>query len=157
MKMLTLINTNRMSPPVGPLGIEYVAGAARAAGIPTDVLDLCLVDDADAAIDEHFRRHEPVLVGLSFRNADDCFWPSCQSFLPDLAAVVTAVRRRSDAPIVLGGVGFSIFAERIVSLLAADFGVRGDGEGAIVELVSQLTGRRRFERVEGLIWRADGA
>ena len=27
--MLTLINTNRMQPPIAPLGLDYVAGAVR--------------------------------------------------------------------------------------------------------------------------------
>ena len=30
--MLTLINTNRMTPPIAPVGLDYMAGAARAAG-----------------------------------------------------------------------------------------------------------------------------
>lgn len=66
------------------------------------------------------------------------------------------VRRHSDAPIVLGGVGFSIFAEAIVARSGADFGIRGDGEGSLVALVNALRGRRRFERVPGLIWRDAG-
>ena len=154
--MLTLINTNRMTPPIGPLGVEYVAGAARAAGLDVDVVDLCLAGEPDAAVAEHFAAHEPELVGLSFRNVDDCFWPSGQSFLPDLVALVEAIGGLSSAPIVLGGVGFSIFAERIVEHCGADFGIRGDGEGAVVSLLAELRGRRRFGRVPGLIWRADG-
>ena len=31
--MLTLINTNRMIPAIGPLGLDYVAGAAKQAGL----------------------------------------------------------------------------------------------------------------------------
>jgi hypothetical protein len=30
--MLTLINTNRMVPPIAPVGLDYVAAAARRAG-----------------------------------------------------------------------------------------------------------------------------
>lgn len=62
----------------------------------------------------------------------------------------------TDAPIVIGGVGFSIFAERLVEYTAADFGIRGDGEQAIVSLLNELQWSRRFERVGGLIWRSDG-
>jgi radical SAM superfamily enzyme YgiQ (UPF0313 family) len=154
--MLTLINTNRMTPPIGPIGLDYVAAAARAAGCDVDVLDLCVADDPDAALRDHFRDRRCELVGLSFRNVDDCFWPSGQSFVPDLAETVRTIRTLTDAPLVLGGVGFSILAERIFGETQADFGIRGDGEQATVALLGELRGRRRFERVDGLLWRADG-
>jgi radical SAM superfamily enzyme YgiQ (UPF0313 family) len=154
--MLVLINTNRMMPAIGPLGIEYVAGAARAAGVDVDVLDLCLAGDPDAALSAYFGGRRPQLVGLSFRNVDDSFWPKAQTFLPELRGTVARLRELTDAPVALGGVGFSIFAERIVEYTGADFGIRGDGEQATLALLAELDGRRRFERVPGLIWRADG-
>ena len=153
--MLTLINTNRMTPPIAPLGVEYVAAAARAAGADVEVVDLCLAADPPAALAGHFARRQPRLVGLSFRNVDDCFWPSGQSFLPDLAETVRTIRRLTDAPVCLGGVGFSIFARRIVDYAGADFGIRGDGEAAAVSLLAELAGRRRFADVPGLVWRGD--
>ncbi|HUT30618.1 MAG TPA: radical SAM protein [Sedimentisphaerales bacterium] len=154
--MLTLINTNRMTPPIGPLGLEYVAGAARAAGIKVDVVDLCLADDPAAALKNYFASSQPRLVGLSFRNVDDCFWPRADWFLPKLAETVRELRSMTDAPIVLGGVGFSIFPERIVEYVGADFGIRGDGEQATVALLDELKGTRSFDRVGGLIRREDG-
>jgi radical SAM superfamily enzyme YgiQ (UPF0313 family) len=154
--MLTLINTNTMTPPVGPLGLEYVAGAVRAAGIETDVVDLCLADDPATILKDYFAANQLQLVGLSFRNVDDCFWPKADWFLPKLAETVSSLRSMTDAPIVVGGVGFSIFPERIVEYVEADFGIRGDGEQAIVSLLDELQGTRTLERVGGLIWRKDG-
>ena len=154
--MLALVNTNRMTPPIAPLGIEYVAGACRAAGVDVDVVDLCLAPDPEAELTRYFADHQPDLVGLSFRNVDDCFWPSGASFLPTLFGDITTIRSLTDAPIVLGGVGFSIFADRIVELTGVEFGIRGDGEQATILLHDQLQGRRRFEDVPGLLWRNDG-
>ena len=48
--MLTLINCNRMSPPIAPVGLEMVASAAQVAGISVDILDLCWEDDPCQAI-----------------------------------------------------------------------------------------------------------
>jgi radical SAM superfamily enzyme YgiQ (UPF0313 family) len=154
--MLTLINTNRMRPPIAPIGLDYVAEAAERQGLDVDVLDLGLREDPDAALNDYFSSGDPTLVGLSFRNVDDCFWPSAQWFVPELAELVRRVQALSDAPIVLGGVGFSIFADRIVEATGAEFGIRGDGEGAIAALYRQLQNGRAFETVEGLIWRRDG-
>jgi len=154
--MLTLVNTNTMRPPVGPVGLDYIAGAARCAGIEVDVVDLCLADEPLRTLESYFAGHSPQLVGVSFRNVDDCFWPSAEWFLPKLADTVSTIRSMTDAPIVVGGVGFSIFAERIVEYADTDFGIRGDGEQAIISLHNQLQGAKRFELIDGLIWRADG-
>jgi radical SAM superfamily enzyme YgiQ (UPF0313 family) len=155
--MLTLINTNTMVPPIGPIGLDYIAAAARTAGINVDVVDLCLADDASKTLREYFETNCPQLVGISFRNVDDCFWPSAKWFVPDLADTVRRVRSMTDAPIVIGGVGFSIFAQRVVEYVGADFGICGDGEHAIVSLYGELQHSRRFESVDGLIWRSDEA
>jgi len=151
--MLTLINTNRMVPPIAPIGLDYVAASVRKAGIDVDVLDLCLCDDPDAALRNYFAAHSPELVGISFRNADDSFWPSAEWFVPALAETIRNIRTLTDAAIVLGGVGFSIFAERIVEHTGADFGIRGDGEKAVISLLKELRRGRGFERIDGLIWR----
>jgi radical SAM superfamily enzyme YgiQ (UPF0313 family) len=150
--MLTLINTNTMQPAIAPVGLDYIAGAAQQAGIEVEVIDLCLADDPAATLRDYFSKHNPELVGLSFRNVDDCFWPSCQWFVPRLAETIQSIRQLTEAPIVVGGVGFSIFAEQIVEHTKADFGIRGDGEQAIVELYEQLQNRRQFDKVAGLTW-----
>lgn len=145
-----------MIPPIGPIGLDYIAGTFRNAGIDCDIIDLCLSDDPAGTLENYFATHSPQLVGISFRNADDCFWPSAKWFVPDLTSTVNKIRNLTDAPIVIGGVGFSIFAKQIVEYTNADFGIHGDGEYAMVSLFNELQGSKCFERVAGLIWRNDG-
>jgi radical SAM superfamily enzyme YgiQ (UPF0313 family) len=154
--MLTLINTNRMVPAIGPLGLDYVAGSARQAGLDVEVLDLCFEDEPAEAMKDYFLDRSPEVVGLTFRNADDCFWPSADWFVPGLKDAIETIRSMTDAPVVIGGVGYSIFPEQILEHTDADFGIRGDGEAAMVALVKELRGRRRFEDVPGLLWRDNG-
>lgn len=151
--MLTLINTNRIIPPIGPIGLDYVAAAAHRAGIDVEVLDLALAGEPADTIKEHFQAREPELVGISFRNVDDCFWPSADWFIPGLQDVVRIVRSATNAPIAVGGVGFSIFGRSLFEHIDVDFGICGDGEQAIVALVRQLQGPRKFTDVPGLIWK----
>ena len=155
--MLTLVNTNRMTPVIGPIGLDYIAASVRQAGIDVELLDLGLADEPARAAKEYFGRRNPELVGLSFRNADDCFWPSADWFVPGLKNTVETIRSLTDAPIVVGGVGFSIFAKSIFEYVNPDFGICGDGEAAMVALASQLRASQRFEEVPGLIWRENGA
>ena len=149
--MLTLINTNLMRPAIAPIGLDYVAGAARAAGIDVRIVDLCLAADSADALRQHFRANAPALVGISFRNVDDSFWPSMASFLPVLAETVKTVRGLTAAPIVLGGAGFSIFPREILDFTGADYGIRGDGEAAVVMLYRKLMTRQPVDAVPGLL------
>ena len=153
---ICLINSNRMVPGIGPLGLEYVGGAVRRAGIGVDLVDLCLAEDADLRLEQYFAGHEPALVGVTFRNVDDCFWPSCRSFVDDMTVLIRRIKDLSGAPVVIGGVGYSIFGRRLVEYAGADFGIVGDGERPIVELFEQLRDGRRFGQIAGLVWRSDG-
>ena len=142
-----------MAPLIGPIGLDYVAASAEKTGIDVEVVDLGLADQPEKVIKDYFSTRVPELVGLSFRNADDCFWPSADWFVPKLKDTIKAIRAVTNAPIVIGGVGFSIFARSIVEYTGADFGILGDGETAITELYRQLKAARRFEDVPGLVWR----
>jgi len=134
-----------MKPPIGPIALDYIAGATVQADIETEVLDLCFCEDPDKTLGEYFAANTPQLAGITFRNIGDCFWPSAQSFVPDLIDTVKKIKKLSDAPIVIGGVGFSIFARRLIECTDADFGIRGDGEQAVVRLYNELQGSKCFE------------
>lgn len=155
---ISLVNTNRMTPPIAPIGLDYLAAACRPEGLDVDVLDLAWAEDADAAIRAHFAANEPDLVGLSFRNVDDSFWPSAAWFVPELRRLVGRIREATDAPVVLGGCGYSIFAEEVLLATGAEFGIRGDGEAALPALARELARPRkgaapRLSHVPGLVWR----
>jgi radical SAM superfamily enzyme YgiQ (UPF0313 family) len=152
--MLTLINTNTMTPPIAPVGLEYVAEATIQAGMDVDILDLCLTKDRTRALSEYFSMHSPDLIGLSVRNADDCFWPSCRWFVPDFMDLIKILRTLTQAPIAVGGVGFSIFGTPLYDLLNVEYGLRGDGETALPALVRALQGRCDLSSVPGLIYRS---
>jgi radical SAM superfamily enzyme YgiQ (UPF0313 family) len=145
-----------MLPAVGPLGLDYIAGGAKQAGIQTDVLDLCLAADPLKTIEQYFSTHTTELVGVSFRNVDDCFWPSAAWFVPGLKDTIRIIRSMTEAPIVIGGVGFSIFSESILKYTGADFGIHGDGETATISLIDQLQNAGKFTEVPGLIWQKEG-
>jgi radical SAM superfamily enzyme YgiQ (UPF0313 family) len=148
--MLALVNRNRMEPPIAPIGLEYVGRAARAAGIPTRIIDLGLTGSPDQALAKGLAE-DPLLVGVTFRNVDDCFWPSAAWFVPELTHLVCRIRELCDAPIVLGGVGFSLFGAEIVALTGADFGLCGDGEQSTVALYEALLNGTDLGSVPGLV------
>ncbi|MBN1127186.1 MAG: radical SAM protein [Sedimentisphaerales bacterium] len=150
--MLVLVNTNSMQPPIAPIGLDYVGTAARQAGIEVELLDLCIAADPNSTIKNFSDHREASLVALTFRNVDDCFWPSAQWFVSVLIETIQAIRSVTDAPICLGGIGFSIFPERIMEYTKADFGIYGDGEKTLSDLYHALRQGDRVDSIEGLLW-----
>ena len=135
---IALINTNRVRPPIAPIGLDYVAEALHAAGHSVKLLDLSWEENAESSISLFLNQSNFGMVGMTLRNTDDCSFANCQSFLPGFIDLVQTVRASTGAPIVVGGVGFSVMPERILSLSNADFGVWGEGEFAVAELANRL-------------------
>ncbi len=151
-----LINTNISRPPVSPVGMEYVAEALTGSGICVRVLDLSFEKDWAGAIEKEIKNCEPVAVGLAVRNTDDCSFSTRKSFLPWICDVVRKVRSFTEAHVILGGGGFSVMPEAILGMTRADFGISGDGEEAMPELVGCLLNNKNVSTIPGLVyWRGD--
>lgn len=153
---VALVNTNRIKPPISPIGLEYVAEALNLAGHHVQVLDLCWADDWSSDIVRFLDKTSFGLVGVTLRNTDDSAFTSRQSFLAEFAEMVNTVRNHVDALIVIGGVGFSVMPEQVLSLCRADAGVWGDGENALVELANRIEGKREWLDLPNLIWCRNG-
>ena len=121
-----------------PLGMGLVAATARRAGHEVSCLDLLGADDPHMAVTTAIGRTRPQVIGVSVRNIDDQNAEAPRFFLEQVKDVVAACRAGSDAPIVLGGAGFSIFPDEVLAYLAADYGIAGDGEVALVALLDRL-------------------
>jgi radical SAM superfamily enzyme YgiQ (UPF0313 family) len=151
MKVL-LVNTNRMKPPIAPIGLDYLADSLRNAGHELSLLDLCFAGNVEQEIAASATSFTPEVVAVSVRNTDDCFYASGAFFLPGVREIVYTLRQYSDAPVVLGGVGFSIMPEAAVEYCGADFGIAGEGEDACVRLLAAIKSGAELEQVPGLVW-----
>jgi radical SAM superfamily enzyme YgiQ (UPF0313 family) len=154
---IALVNTNRMQPPIAPIGLDYVAEALSASGYSVEMLDLCWEEDSGEAIARFLSRSDFGLVGMTLRNTDDCVYTSRQSFIEEFISLVKTVRENSGAPIVLGGVGFSTMPERILALAGADYGVWGDGEFVLPDLADRLEREESVFDLPNLILPLNGA
>ena len=154
---IALINTNRMQPPVAPIALDYLAEALHAGGHVVKLLDLCWEKDPASAIRRFFKKANFSLIGMTLRNTDDCAYTSRQSFLSGFVDLVKSVREKSGAPIVLGGVGFSVMPEQILTLSKADFGIWGEGEFALPQLATRLEKKQSLQDLPNLIWRRGDA
>jgi len=155
MKVLLISSNTATSPyPVYPLGMGAIAAALRHAGHETAMFDWFVAEESPEALREALRRHRPELVGISIRNLDNVNLLNEKRYTAVVAALVQAVREEVGVLVVLGGSGYSLLPEILLRETGADYGIVGEGERLIVELVEAIAQGR--PPVAGAILRNSG-
>ena len=153
--LLVSANRERNPYPVFPLGLSYLAGPLAAQGHKLRLLDLCFakkpVEELSAAISEF----APAAVVISIRNIDNITYPGGRSYLAGIKEVVDCVRGR--ATVIVGGSGFSLMPVPLLAHLGADYGVVGEGEAVLPELVSRLASSLPADTLPGVVVKGAGS
>lgn len=158
--LVVATNAEQVPFPVYPVGASMVAAALDRAGFAVRGLDLAFADRAEESVAAAVGDFSPDLVGFSIRAVDNTSSESPRYYLSEIAALVGSARAATSAPIVLGGPGYSLFPQRILAEMEADWGIQGEGEAAVVRLARALARggtpaagdgiyRRRGDVVEG--------
>lgn len=148
-------NTEQINVPVLPLGMAGVAAAAGQAGHEIRILNLMRPGHVTGFSTDAIAGFRPDVIGISVRNIDDQNMEAAKFLLPQVKRVVRECRQSSNAPIVLGGPGYSIFARPVLEFLEADYGVKGEGEQAFCTLLKRLEEKRPISDIPGLVRRSD--
>jgi radical SAM superfamily enzyme YgiQ (UPF0313 family) len=157
MRVLILAtNQERRPMPTMPIGAAHVAGAVRHQGHEVELLDLFWEEDPIAVARERIKSFAPDLIGISMRNVDDTDMVLNVTYLEPNKRMVDAVREITDAPIVMGGAGFSLFADELVRYMDVPYGVAGEGELAFPALLACLEARREPDDIPGVFFRRNG-
>jgi hypothetical protein len=136
---ILLINPNRYrTPPVIPVGLEYIASALHENGYNVRVLDLCFEDDPIPAIRNATHEFAPSFAGVTIRNIDTALFNNNIFLLPGIIEVIAAIKE-CGIPVVLGGIGFSGAPEHILNESGADYGIAGPGMTAIKQLAEAFS------------------
>ncbi len=150
---VVLVNANEMRPPVAPIGLDYVGDWLAECDYDVRLVDLAFSADPSAELAKAMKDCHPLAVGVSFRNTDDCFLASSQGFVSRLRERISVIKSHTDAPIVLGGCGFSLFPAEIMKECDVSLGIIGDGEEALAGLVECIEKKRDFSRLPRLVRR----
>ena len=149
-----------------PAGLISLAGVLRRRGhdvriaqltshvVAQDENDVPLVcDELTAAL----RGFEPDVIGISTRNVSAGRVPANPFRLVQYYSafydgrVVRACRRVSDAPVVMGGTGFSIEPGLCWAVARPDFGLIGEAEETLPALVEAIAAGQSPEGIQGLV------
>ncbi|MEG1553406.1 MAG: lipid biosynthesis B12-binding/radical SAM protein [Rikenellaceae bacterium] len=137
---IALVSANRHKEPypVYPLGTAYLKSYLlnNLKECNIDILDLNIISDLD--LQEYIKTQMPDYICISIRNVDGANSLDRRGFMPSYKQVIDVVRSTTNVPIIIGGAGFSIFPELFMMELGVDYGIRGEGERALCELISAL-------------------
>ncbi|MEA2094399.1 MAG: lipid biosynthesis B12-binding/radical SAM protein [Pseudomonadota bacterium] len=153
--LLVSANREHIPDPIFPLGLSYIAAASQQAGHDVKVADLCFGRKPLADLQQRIKAFQPDVVGLSIRNVDNAAYPLTTDYLDRHREVIDAVQTTTEAPVVLGGSGFSILPEAYMKVLNGDWGIKGEGEQAFVSLLDALENRRDASGIPGVLSRQD--
>ena len=157
MKVLLIsANTEKINMPTLPLGLACVAAATRKARHDVAMVDLMAERDAPSVLKEAIEGFRPDLIGISVRNIDDQNMENPRFLLDPVKDIVAGCRSLSDATIILGGAGYSIFPESALDFLGADMGIQGEGEATFSDLMERMERGAGFSGVPGLYLRGHG-
>lgn len=142
--------------PVYPIGLSYITTYLhdRLPNYNIKVIDLnfTTVEELQSLTKEY----NPKYIGVSFRNIDDVNSYNREEFVTHYKNVIDHLRKVSDAKIIVGGSGFSIFPELMFNRLNPDFGVYGEGEQTILNLINTLDKNDDFTGISRLVYKKNG-
>ncbi len=151
MKVLLIsANTEQINMPVLPLGMAQVAAAVQTAGHNVNTVNLMMAGDIRDRVKRSVVSFQPDVIGISVRNIDDQVLEDTKFLLDPVKTVVNECRDLSDAPIVLGGAGYSIFPLSALNYLKADMGIQGEGEKSFVMLLERIEHQADISKIPGL-------
>ncbi len=154
-----LVNPNQMQPPVAPLALDYLGQALQQNHIGVDVLDLCLDSMGPRLSQEVLAKVTascPSAFLVTIRNIDDAYCASQHSFIDNYRNLIAQLHQLSNAPVIVGGCGFSIAPDKMLTFLEANYGIQGTCEHDIVTFLAGLEDPDRFPFMPGLVWRERG-
>lgn len=151
MKILLIsVNREEMNMRTWPLGAACVAASVQQAGHTVELLDLMHVGDPIASVRTAIREFHPDVVGVSVRNIDSQKMSDPICFLESAREIVAEFKALTDAPVVLGGAGYSIYPVSLLEYLRADMGIQGEGEMSFLDLIDRLEQHTDMKGVSGL-------
>ena len=113
-----------------PIGLMYVAAALEKAGFPVQMLDNYLMNKSSSELKEYITKVNPQIVGITCGSA---------TFRRCIETAKSIKEALPNCKVVVGGWHASYMPETLLANSEIDYVVMGEGERAIVDLVTALT------------------
>ncbi|MEE4198168.1 MAG: lipid biosynthesis B12-binding/radical SAM protein [Bacteroidales bacterium] len=157
-KKILFISANQYDDPypVYPIGLSYLTTylKERLAGFEISILDLNFISIEE--LKKEIQKFSPKYIGISFRNIDDVNSINKKYFVNQYKNLIGQIKSVTNATLIIGGSGFSIFPELMYKTLRPDFGIYGEGEDTLLKLIERLENNRSYSDLGRLIYQKNG-
>lgn len=147
-----MVNPNRITPPVPPIALDLLASALENEGFSIDILDLNIEKKIKTAIEKHSSKNY-FAIGISIRNIDNVDAQNPEFYLQSTKRIINMVKKIPHSYLIVGGSGFSSVPKEIFKYLNVDFGIVGDGEEVLPQLLKKLLNKDDFDDLPGLVYK----
>jgi len=154
-RKLLLISANRCAVPypVYPIGLSYIYSylKERLPEFEIQIFDLNLYTNAEFT--GFLKTFQPDYTGISLRNVDDVDSYNRTWFIQGYKEIIDIVKTTIKTCIIIGGSAFSIFPGKLFEFFNPEFGIYGEGEESLYQLLMALENNTDYSSLQGLVYR----
>jgi radical SAM superfamily enzyme YgiQ (UPF0313 family) len=114
------------------------------------LIDLCFEDAPAEALAGKLEEFGPDVVALGMRNIQNADYSGMSNTLEYYDELIGVIRNTTEAPIAIGGSGFSVMPAELMERLRPDFGISGEAEQAFPALLDRLEAGLGFDEIGNL-------
>lgn len=126
-----------------PLGIAYIGAVLEKAGHEVKIIDAPPLKLEIEDLCQEAKRFSPDFIGLSVSTVD----------FNKALELAKELKKKLEATIIIGGPHVTAVPEEVMAYPYFDFGVVGEGEETIVDLLKTLKNQGDLKKVDGIIFR----
>jgi radical SAM superfamily enzyme YgiQ (UPF0313 family) len=154
---LLLVSANRCAVPypVYPIGLSYIYSylKERLPEFEIRIFDMNLYTPEDFT--DFLKSFQPDYTGISLRNVDDVDSYNKTWFIQGYKEIIDIIKTTVKTRIIIGGSAFSIFPEKLLEFFDPEFGIYGEGEDSLYNLLTALENKTDYSSIQGLVYRTD--
>ena len=129
-----------------PLGLAYLAAVLEQSGREVKIIDPNPLKLSGEDIINSIKKFRPDIIGIS---------SSTPNFLKAID-LCKKIKKTLNVPIIIGGTHITSVPEEILKYKCFDFGIIGEGETTILELVEKIENKEDVSNVKGIAYNDGG-
>jgi radical SAM superfamily enzyme YgiQ (UPF0313 family) len=133
-----------------PLGLAYIGAALEKAGFQVKILDNYLLDKSLKEVQQIVKKLNPEILGITCGSA---------TYQPCIETAEAVKQILPSCTVIVGGWHPSYLPESMLEHPSIDYAIMGEGEQAMVQLVSNITkgkSKKTIESIAGVAYNFSG-